>query len=463
MTPHLKDRKENVLCNGTQVTIGASTSATALCAGDQSRDFYSDEDLKVARKQGIEGFYYITHIMNLSSILEKGILSHSQVDKEQVSYTPIYDTGIVNMRQGKHLPNGKSLWEYANLYFKARNAMLYRVVHDKSANDIAVILIKPSILSRRNIFISNGNAASTASEFYAMPDGQSQIPNIAKEIKNDWWSQGDGSKRKMMAECLIPGYVHQSAIKGVYVGTPSALESAKSSVEKAGRTKEVEIVEDPALFFLPQWRHRISGNLSLVKGDMFFSRMQTLTISVNCVGVMGKGLASTAKYRFPDVYVRYEDRCKKKRLKMGRPYIHRRETSVFYDLSENTSGVGNDEQTWFLVFPTKGHWREKSDFAGIEKGMQWLLAHYEEEGVESLALPALGCGLGGLSWGKIGPMMCHYLAQMNIPTAVYLPLNKTIPEKQLTPEYLLHTHTESPSKQISIPGIVREAEKHREK
>jgi hypothetical protein len=51
---------------------------------------------------------------------------------------------------------------------------------------------------------------------------------------------------------------------------------------------------------------------------------------------------------------------------------------------------------WFLLFPTRRHWREKSDIGGIEKGLQWIRDNYRREGIQSLAIPALGCGLGGL-------------------------------------------------------------------
>ncbi len=60
------------------------------------------------------------------------------------------------------------------------------------------------------------------------------------------------------------------------------------------------------MFFLPSRLIEITSQLSITDGDMFFLRMQTLTISVNCMGIMGKGLASHAKWQFPDVYVQYQ-------------------------------------------------------------------------------------------------------------------------------------------------------------
>ena len=62
--------------------------------------------------------YYITHIDNLPSILDKGILAHAKIEELNVSSTPIYNIDIVSKRKDKFTPDGKSLWDYANLYFQ---------------------------------------------------------------------------------------------------------------------------------------------------------------------------------------------------------------------------------------------------------------------------------------------------------------------------------------------------------
>ena len=171
---------------------------------------------------------------------------------------------------------------------------------------------------------------------------------------------------------------------------------------------------------------------------MFFSRMQTLTVSVDTVRVMGKGLASRAKYQFPDVYLRYQDACRSGRLKMGKPYLYKRESSLDLDLADEpamlTSANGD---TWFLLFATKHHWREPADLRGIEDGLTWLVANYKREGITSLAIPALGCGLGRLEWSVVGPLMCKQLASMDIPVRLYLPAEKHVPDEQITREFLL--------------------------
>jgi len=171
---------------------------------------------------------------------------------------------------------------------------------------------------------------------------------------------------------------------------------------------------------------------------MFFSRMHTLTVSVNCVGVMGKGLASRAKYQFPGVYVTYQDLCRKRKLQLGKPYLYKRESSVDYQLAEDPATLSNANlETWFLLFPTKRHWREHADINGIKKGLQWLQDNYEGEGIKSLAIPALGCGLGKLEWRDIGPLMCNHLYTLDIPVEVYLPTERKVPEELLSKDFLL--------------------------
>lgn len=411
--------------------------------------FRTPEGNKVPRKKGIEGLYYITHVNNVKSILDKGILCHDWIEREHVPYTRIYDTGIISRRKDIQAPSGKKLWEYANLYFQPRNAMLYRVMNSLNVNvsDIVILFVKPELVEKKGVFITTGNAASNASKFYDADDAKKLLKDISREVDRDWWNNNDGSKRKMMAECLVPERVSPDCIRAIYVGTEKGRSNLQEQIPS-----DIEVIVDADRFFLPQWKRIISPNLSLVKGDMFLSKMQTLTISVNCVGVMGKGIASTTKYRFPDVYVKYEDTCKKKKLHLGKPYIHRRETSVLYDLSDDpTIVLDNDSQTWFLIFPTKQHWRNNSDIDGIEDGMRWLLKNYKSEGIRSLALPALGCGLGKLEWHDVGPMMCKYLVQMDITSAIYLPIGKDIPDQYLTKEFLLSE--QPPTGQMRLPKV----------
>ena len=237
-----------------------------------------------------------------------------------------------------------------------------------------------------------------------------------------------------MAECLVPEKVLPHFIECIYVARDTNIEEIRITVEQSAQ-KAIDVVSESYVFFQPQQQIRLTQNITLIEGDLFFSKMQTLTTSVNTVGVMGKGLASRAKYQFPDVYVEYQDLCKAKELQVGKPYLIRRETSLMSDLSETPFEYG--EATWFLLFPTKKHWREDSRMKYIVDGLTWVQSHYQSWGVRSLALPALGCGLGKLEWQEVGPIICSTVVHFDIPVCVYLPTEKPIAPEYLTREYLL--------------------------
>ena len=382
----------------------------------------------------IKHLYYITHIDNLLSILQNGILSHEQIETRQIKYTPIYDKEIIENRHNKTLSDGNSLWHFANLYFQPRNPMLYRVICEKPIDEIAVIAVRYDLLNRNDIFISNGNAASTTTEILPAVEGRKSISKLAKILDKEWWTEESGDKRKIMAECLIPEVVSPEYIHTIYVANHDVANKVKESLSPLN----IPVVPQPNMFFKPSRKIEIAPSLFVTDGDMFFSRMQTLTISVNCVGVMGKGLASRTKWQFPDVYVQYQYACRSRALRMGKPYLYKREGSLDYQLADEPTTLKNGNgATWFLLFATKQDWRENADISGIEEGLQWLKDNCKKEGIKSLALPALGCGLGNLKWQDIGPLMCRYLCDLEIPIRIFLPAEKKVSDEFLSKEFLL--------------------------
>ncbi|WP_009632346.1 DarT ssDNA thymidine ADP-ribosyltransferase family protein [Synechocystis sp. PCC 7509] len=386
------------------------------------------------RKKTVDSFYYITHSSNLKSILERGILSHTSVAKQFTQSKTIYDNQIVLNRKNKTTPNGKSLWDFTNFYFQPRNPMLYRVLREHPNNGIIVLAIKPSILNIQGTFITTGNAANELTNILPASSYKEVAAQIIKGIDIEWWNSEDGSKRKIMAECLVPESVPSNLIQSIYVSSQKAKHNIEETLNSYdnGNFKQLPVIVEPETFFLPQKsiRFKNAQNISFIEGDMFFSRMQTMTISVNCIGVMGKGLASTAKYRFPDMYVYYQDLCRNGTLKMGSPYVYKRESSIFTELAEDTNLEEISEETGFLLFPTKHHWRNNSDINGIEQGLQWLQENYKKEGIKSLAMPALGCGLGNLDWQDVCPLMCDYLKKLDIHVSIYWPASRPFPEGQ---------------------------------
>lgn len=162
-------------------------------------------------------------------------------------------------------------------------------------------------------------------------------------------------------------------------------------------------------------------------GDLFASKAQTITNTVNCVGVMGKGVALEFKKRFPHMAEDYASRCARGEVKLGIPYLY-----------------ADEFGTRILNFPTKGHWRSSSRLIDIEHGLDHLASHAVDWKVESLALPPLGCGNGGLSWSEVGPLIYAKLNALPFDIEVYAPYGTL--KSQLTTEFL-----ESPS-QLSLAG-----------
>lgn len=152
-------------------------------------------------------------------------------------------------------------------------------------------------------------------------------------------------------------------------------------------------------------------------GDLFDSQAHTLVNTVNTVGVMGKGIALGFKRRFPDMYKDYVRRCESRQVELGKPYLFRSLTAP-----------------WILNFPTKEHWRSPSRLETIVDGVAYLAEHHRDWGIESLAVPPLGCGEGGLEWRIVGPTLYRGLASLDIPVELYAPFGT--PKEELHDGFL---------------------------
>ncbi len=153
-------------------------------------------------------------------------------------------------------------------------------------------------------------------------------------------------------------------------------------------------------------------------GDIFESKAQTLVNTVNCVGVMGKGVALEFKKRFPDMVKDYKQHCDKKKLKPGVPYLY---SDLF--------------GTSIINFPTKDHWRSASRLEDIQRGLDIFADQYKSWGVQSIAFPPLGCGNGGLGWQVVGPLMYQKLTLLDVDVELYAPYGTS--HELLKPEFLI--------------------------
>lgn len=139
-----------------------------------------------------------------------------------------------------------------------------------------------------------------------------------------------------------------------------------------------------------------------------------LVNTVNCVGVMGKGVALAFKKRYPDMFKDYVRRCERAEVKLGRPYPY-------------PAGDGHI----IINFPTKDHWRGVSRLSDIVAGLDYLYEHYKEWGVRSIAVPPLGCGNGQLEWSVVGPTLFRGLSKFDIPVVLFAPLGTSPDQMQL--------------------------------
>ena len=153
--------------------------------------------------------------------------------------------------------------------------------------------------------------------------------------------------------------------------------------------------------------------LRFLSGNLFNSKAQTLVNTVNCVGVMGKGIALAFKERFPAMFADYRRRCENEELQPGILTIYK------------------DASPWVINFPTKRHWRGNSQIKDIEAGLATLVKVSGEWGLQSLAMPALGCGNGGLDWTEVRLLIERYLSGVDIDVEVYEPT--PIPGGQIPP------------------------------
>jgi len=141
--------------------------------------------------------------------------------------------------------------------------------------------------------------------------------------------------------------------------------------------------------------------LTYLRTSLFKSDAQTLVNPVNCVGVMGKGLAADFRKRYPEMFSRYRELCENQLLDIGKLWLWK-------------SG-----SQWVLNFPTKRHWRSSSRLDFVELGLHKFVSSFEERGITEVAFPRLGCGNGGLDWSNVRPLMESYLKPLPIPVYIH--------------------------------------------
>lgn len=127
------------------------------------------------------------------------------------------------------------------------------------------------------------------------------------------------------------------------------------------------------------------------RGDILQADVDALVNTVNCVGIMGRGIALQFRKEFPDNYKQYLKACERGEVEPGKMFVFDRQTL--------------DRPRYIINFPTKRHWKGKSRIEDIESGLKALVQEVQKREILSIAIPPLGCGLGGLDWHEVRPLI----------------------------------------------------------
>ena len=146
------------------------------------------------------------------------------------------------------------------------------------------------------------------------------------------------------------------------------------------------------------------ATMTSITGNIFESECRALVNPVNCVGVMGAGLARQFRTQYPLMYRQYQADCRSGTVRIGHVTLYH----------------ATDGRT-IINFPTKVHWRTPSLLDHIEKGLKHLREALSVNGIESIAVPALGSGLGQLDWTAVRPMITRHLDLPGLQVEIYEP------------------------------------------
>ena len=194
------------------------------------------------RRQDLTELHFIAPISNAVSMLRRGILSNRLA--ERVPHESVALAAVQDVRSEILVPGGRPLHDYANLYFNARNPMMFK--RRSRHEDLAILRVSTDVLDLAGVVITDANAASDYRRFEGAPEGIA-IVDDALTFAKDWRHANRidyyRHKSAMCAEVLVPGSVHPRFIGGAYVSGP------------AGRTNLAEVgfdrpaTENPDLFF----------------------------------------------------------------------------------------------------------------------------------------------------------------------------------------------------------------------
>ncbi len=166
--------------------------------------------------------------------------------------------------------------------------------------------------------------------------------------------------------------------------------------------------------------------ITYISGDLLQSNAYALVNAVNCQGVMGKGLAVQFKRVFPQNFIAYKEACRTKQCQIGRVFCF------------------EEKGKYIINFPTKDKWCEPSQIEYIQTGLDSLVCElYARRDITSIAIPPLGCGLGGLNWGEINTLVVNTLSKhfsdRDLDVQMYMPQKPKPVSKHLRKKVSVNT------------------------
>lgn len=149
------------------------------------------------------------------------------------------------------------------------------------------------------------------------------------------------------------------------------------------------------------------------RGNILTTDVEALVNTVNCVGIMGRGIALQFRNAYPDNFKAYEAACRRHEVQPGQMFVY------------PTGQLTNPR--YVINFPTKRHWRGKSRLEDVDSGLVALVREVRDRGIHSIAVPPLGCGLGGLAWREVRPLIERAFAALpDVQVVVFEPTGEPI-------------------------------------
>lgn len=145
------------------------------------------------------------------------------------------------------------------------------------------------------------------------------------------------------------------------------------------------------------------------QGDLLKDDAEVLVNAVNTVGVMEAGIAKQFKKQFPEMYEKYKRDCMANKLRLGKMHLVQVEDEP--------------EAKYVINFPTLVHWQDQSNLSDIESGLIDLVRMVETYGFRTIAIPPLGCGVGGLNWEDVRYLIEQAFKSVDVRVHLYEPLS----------------------------------------